>query len=277
MLMLNVGCGSIYHKDWINLDCNPVNNEVKCLDIKNPLPFEDASVDVCYSSHVIEHLKHDEAVNFINEQYRVLKQSGTMRIVAPDLEVICRNYLKFLEVLLSGDSACEFKYEYTMLELYDQVVRDVSGGEMLKLWLSGRISDSDMEFVVERHGKEAENIIFFLKNNKSIISKKDKNYNLSNIIVKIKLVIVEATIKYLLGEKHVYYLRSGIFRNSGEIHYKMYDRYSLSKLLSDAGFLNILSCKPNESKIINFTDYCLECIDGKQRKPDSFYLEAVKG
>jgi len=95
MKMLNLGCGNRWHKDWINLDFHPNNEFVQKHNLYEPLPFEDGSVDVVYSSHVLEHFPKSFAPKFIQECYRVLKQGGIFRVVVPDLEQIVRNYLVF--------------------------------------------------------------------------------------------------------------------------------------------------------------------------------------
>lgn len=50
------------------------------------LPFDSESIDVIYSSHVLEHLSYKENQNFISEAHRILKNKGILRIIVPDLE-----------------------------------------------------------------------------------------------------------------------------------------------------------------------------------------------
>ena len=118
MKMLNIGCGACRHSDWVNLDLNPNSPDVIALDATKGLPFESNAVDVCYSSHVLEHLSREEATSFIGEQRRVLKNGGVIRVVVPDLERICRLYLAYLDDLVNGSKAQEFRYDYTLLELF---------------------------------------------------------------------------------------------------------------------------------------------------------------
>ena len=63
---------------------------------------------------------------------------------------------------------------------------------------------------------------------------------------------------------------------SGEIHQWMYDRYSLSKLLSDFGFTNIEIQNPFKSKIQNWVSFNLEACNDVVYKPDSLFIEAIK-
>ena len=43
---INIGCGQIFHKDWINTDLDPVN-KIKRINVKKNLAFPDASFNVC--------------------------------------------------------------------------------------------------------------------------------------------------------------------------------------------------------------------------------------
>ena len=55
----------------------------------------------------------------------------------------------------------------------------------------------------------------------------------------------------LLCEKY----RIGAFRNVGEIHYWMYDEYSLGKLLKDTGFSSVKVQNPHTSDIKDWAKY----------------------
>ena len=50
------------------------------------------SVAAVYSSHMIEHLDRDEARAFLEEVWRVLSPGGIVRIAAPDLSLLIRDY-----------------------------------------------------------------------------------------------------------------------------------------------------------------------------------------
>jgi hypothetical protein len=87
----------------------------------------------------------------------------------------------------------------------------------------------------------------------------------------------EAVLKRLLGTEYEL-LELGRFRRSGEIHHWMYDGYSLSRALLDAGFLNPREVSATESRIPNWADIGLDAgDDGRAVKPDSIFVEATKG
>lgn len=245
--MLNLGCGEKYHKNWVNIDFVSRSNEVIQYDLNKPLPFENSSFDVVYHSHLLEHFTKSYAPQFIKECFRVLKAEGIIRIVIPDLEQIIKIYLELLHKSLEGDIEAQKKYEWIMLELYDQTVRNYPGGEMKQYWSLEKIPAKD--FVIQRMGSEAKIYIAALQANKS------QGQN----------------------GKTLDPLTIGNFRMSGEIHQWMYDRYSLGNLLKLTGFREIKVCAADESAIPNFNSYYLDIEnDFSVRKPDSLFMEGRK-
>ena len=95
-LKLNVGCGTDYKKGWVNIDNNSDENIEKLdlnWDLRNPLPFEDNSVDYIFHEHFQEHLTPEEGIKITKDLMRVLKPDGVLRIATPDLEYIVDKYL----------------------------------------------------------------------------------------------------------------------------------------------------------------------------------------
>jgi len=279
MRMLNVGCGNIFHSDWINIDVASRFPQVIEHDLTRGLPFDDESIDICYSSHVLEHLRTGEADYFISECRRVLKKGGILRLVVPDLEAICRNYLKYLDELISGNTANEFRYDYSIIEMYDQVVRERPGGELGDLWSSGIIQD--MEFVLSRGGLEALEAI--TRKDKQEVDKIENSRcsvsyirKIKAISKKLRLKVTELMVAFMMGKGVLESFRQGMFRNTGEIHRVMYDRYSLVRFLKRRGFSDIKLLQAHQSQIASFSMYQLDAVDGAPRKPDSIYVEAVR-
>ena len=66
-------------------------------DLRKGIPADDASVDVVYHSHLLEHLDRDVVPVFLAEVKRVLRPGGVHRIVVPDLERDAREYLATLD------------------------------------------------------------------------------------------------------------------------------------------------------------------------------------
>lgn len=112
-IKLNVGCGTDYKKGWINIDNNSDDNIEKLdlnWDLRNPLPFDDNSIDFIFNEHFFEHLTVEEAQPIMKDFERVLKPGGAMRIAMPDLEGVVNNYL---HVPLDEDPVIkEFKLDF---------------------------------------------------------------------------------------------------------------------------------------------------------------------
>jgi predicted SAM-dependent methyltransferase len=95
-VMLNVGCGTDYKEGWINIDNNTDDN-IENLDLnwdlRNPLPFDDNSVDYIFNEHFIEHLTVEEGIHVNQDFLRVLKPGGVLRMATPDLTLAVDKYL----------------------------------------------------------------------------------------------------------------------------------------------------------------------------------------
>jgi SAM-dependent methyltransferase len=85
LVKVHLGPGQANYLDgWINVDANMFT--AKCdvwADFRGKLPFRDASVDVTYSHHVIEHLPDALLAFHFQEIFRCLKPGGAFRIGGP--------------------------------------------------------------------------------------------------------------------------------------------------------------------------------------------------
>lgn len=61
------------------------------IDITKRLPFEDNSIDLIFSSHLIEHIYNRQFKRFLADSLRILKKGGTQIIATPSLEKLCRS------------------------------------------------------------------------------------------------------------------------------------------------------------------------------------------
>lgn len=282
MKLLNLGCGNKYHKDWTNVDFVSSSEYIIPHNLLKGIPFPNNSFDVVYHSHVLEHFSKEDGFHFIQECYRVLNKNGTIRFAVPDLETIAKEYLKNLELAISGDIKAKHNYEWIKLELFDQMVRNESGGEM-KSYLYQPVIPNE-SYVFDRIGDEGKTIreAFLSKQNQiHIVAKKNKTKvsNLKRVLNKLKTIITKikgGKSKSVLTTQQANALKIGQFRLGGEIHQWMYDRYSLSELLNKVGFTEIKVCNAYESKIQNWETYQLDVINGEVRKPDSLFIEAKK-
>lgn len=90
-VQLNLGCGTLVLKGWINVDLVGLPVDL-AWDITRPLPFADESVDVIFHEHVLEHLDAHKGYEFLTECHRVLKKGAVMRIVMPDAKRYIESY-----------------------------------------------------------------------------------------------------------------------------------------------------------------------------------------
>ena len=269
--LINLGCGNRFHKEWINVDFHSSDTNVLAHDLRKGIPYEDETFDMVYHSHIIEHFNREEAHAFIKECYRILKPSGIIRIAFPDLEQIALNYIRLLNELKNNKSEFADDYDWIMLELLDQTVRNSSGGEMAKYFIRKSIPNEN--FVLQRCGVEAKKLIEWGKHCVENNQIKDVLYKR---IIKKLFLRKETICKNIFGDCYRAF-QIGRFRLRGEIHQWMYDLYSLGRLLKEVDFKNIVSRDAVTSYLENWISYNLDTEpDGSIYKPDSGYIEAKK-
>jgi len=89
---LNLGSGALTFEDYINIDFFHSGSADYTADLRFPLMIEDAAVDGIFTEHTLEHLTYDQVEQLLHECYRILKLSGTMRIIVPDIGIFAKNY-----------------------------------------------------------------------------------------------------------------------------------------------------------------------------------------
>lgn len=281
MKFLNLGCGNSYNKDWVNIDFTSSSEYVQEYNLLKGIPLSDNSMEVVYHSHVLEHFSKKDGEELMRECKRVLEKNGIIRVAVPDLETIAKEYIKNLNLAVEGDKDAKYNYEWIKLELFDQMVRNKSGGEMGNYLHQEIIPNED--YVYNRIGLEGKNI-----REQHLLKQKEKSPISSNSAYKpskkkviknfIKQFVFKFQMKLNLLEPvpSAEVLNTGNFRLSGEIHQWMYDRYSLAELLKKVGFTDIKICNAFESRIENWEKYNLDVLNKEVRKPDSLFMEGRK-
>ena len=120
---VNIGCGPTPTLGWLNFDNSlsvrlakypllaPVleslglldegqkrlvsaarNGAIRWADATKHIPLPDQSVEVLYTSHMVEHLDRTAVRRFLREARRVLAPNGIIRIVIPDLRKLVDQY-----------------------------------------------------------------------------------------------------------------------------------------------------------------------------------------
>lgn len=147
---IHYGCGLTAPNEWVNFDSSPTAmlqrlpvfgvlfrgprfpafpRSVRYGNIVKGLPIEDASADLVYCSHVLEHLALEDFKIALKNTYRILKPGGTFRLVLPDLERYIHDYLNSDAVDRSGIFMTN-----TML---GRKIPKKSLGVILRSWLGG--------------------------------------------------------------------------------------------------------------------------------------------
>ena len=263
MKYLNLGCGSIFSSDnkWSNIDFTSYSEHVIGHNLIEGIPFEDNYFDLVYHSHVLEHFTKVDGILFLKECYRVLKPGGTIRIVVPNLENIVLEYINILNLGMQdlNNAELEEKYNWILLELFDQMIRNYSGGEMGDFLVKKELKILD--YIEERIGDEA------VKYRNWRLSTSKKQIEISNKkSLKEKLKLKFSKQKPLQDN----------FKKSGEIHQWMYDQFSITKILMSLHFHEIKKTNEFESRIKDWNDFGLDVTNNKIRKPDSLFMEATK-
>lgn len=152
MKLLNLGCGArtCPRPEVINIDWSPylwlnrnsvlrlgarlvlrgeqlqrfkaISSNILVHDLRKPLPFPNDSVDAVYHSHVLEHFDRTLAEVFLMEIKRVLRPGGIHRIVVPDFEQLCRNYLNHISIAETNHAEAQAHEQY-IAAIIEQCVR----------------------------------------------------------------------------------------------------------------------------------------------------------
>lgn len=243
--LLNLGCGSHWHRDWLNIDIAPTVPQVIACDLRQDWPLPRDFFDMVYHSHVLEHMDFHQGKSLLQKCLQVLKQGGILRIAVPDLESTAREYLHQLDAARAEKPGATQRHQWMIIELIDQLTRHRSGGEMLCYLQQHPVPEEN--FILTRIGSEGEHLIHSVRKHAPTHT------------------LVEEAVQV------------GMFRLGGEVHRWMYDSFSLKALLEEVGFVNIQQVSATQSALPNFADYHMDHEPhGVTRKPDSFFMEAHK-
>jgi len=93
-LQLHIGCGDRTLPGFIHVDVRDLPH-VDVVAAADYLPmFGGDTVDLVYSSHVLEHVRRGEEARVLKEWHRVLKPGGVLRLAVPDFDSIVSWYKK---------------------------------------------------------------------------------------------------------------------------------------------------------------------------------------
>lgn len=116
-MKLHLGCGNKHIDGFINIDARQLPGVDVVCDI-NSLPQYDANtIDLIYSSHVLEHTKRNEYMTILKRWYDLLCDGGTLRLAVPDMEQVINHYnihgdLRLLRGFLWGGQTYNENFHY---------------------------------------------------------------------------------------------------------------------------------------------------------------------
>lgn len=271
---INLACGPIFieNSNWINLDYISSSKSVKKVNLLQRLPFNQGTAELVYSSHFLEHIPYSKVKDFLSEILRILKPGGVIRIVLPDLEEMANNYLIFRR------QGHHKKANFLVLEMIDQCVRNVSGGELgffYKKIRKNKDKYKDMaEFIRERTGEDLMKPTSSELNNYTLFSEKLK-YILSGILRRIEKYWIKIVVLALPSN---FRTQNISFAEIGEKHHWVWDFYTLKQSLELVGFTDVKRVSAQTSVIKNFPFFPLDIDDKNNPRKglESMYIEAIK-
>ena len=135
-LGVNIVCGTSVADGWYNIDNSPTiwlsripvlrslfrvpawPKSVHRHDVLRGLPFGNETVDCIYSSHTFEHFTYAQSLFLTKECLRVLKPSGVLRIVVPDLKQLVQDYLSDPDSMASHRFIERLSLSHTWQDLF---------------------------------------------------------------------------------------------------------------------------------------------------------------
>lgn len=117
-VILHVGCGGRIYDGYINTDKKDWGAPgTIIMELSEPWPYEDDSVDGIVSMHVMQQLSWRQLLVAFREAYRVLKKGGVMRMGVPMVEIESKS----LEYILGWNNINLFSFDLLKRVLVDRI------------------------------------------------------------------------------------------------------------------------------------------------------------
>lgn len=258
--------GPRFQKEWTNVKFTVLpylsSAQINFYDLRKPLLFSDNTFDAIYTFHIFEHLTPKEAQEFMAELYRVLKPGSICRISTPDLEMVCREYLKALEEAAQSPTSRNLTiHRWAVMEIFEQMVRDKSGGLMLEAIQQGNY---DRDYIHERYGDIFDEFLEYPNNRAQQSFKRVSGLSPKGLL-------------YALLRKLRLALWNGSPRRTREANRWLYDRLSLQQLFESHGFKQVAVKGHAESDIAGWSRFNFDqSAQGDYPLEPSLYMEGRK-
>lgn len=141
---LHLGCGTINHPRFINIDGLPFPHIHYVRSLDNLAPFKEGTVDLIYACHCLEHFSHTKVKKVLLEWFRPLKKDGILRISVPDFDSILAIYKgsgnnidPILGMLMGGQG---YKFDFHMTVFNQESLKKLlleTGFREVRYWQPG--------------------------------------------------------------------------------------------------------------------------------------------
>lgn len=238
--------------------------------LEQALPFPDEAFDGIYCFHTIEHLNPASNERFVRNVYRLLKPGGIYRVATPDLEFLATEYLQQVRAQGASPSTENYaRYRWALCNLIDQCVREVSGGQQLEAIRRGEFT---LEYVKHMNGDSFDP---FFTSSAPGPSPRPRSAGIELVKKPVRLLRrISGAIRRRLGPKVP---SKSYMELTHERNLWLFDRVSLSRLFSEAGFRNVTVVDYRTSRIPDWDRYNFDqSVYGDYPLEPSLFLEGTK-
>ena len=283
--LINLACGPVFLREptWINLDYCSEDKNVLQANLLNKLPIPNHTAELVYCSHFLEHIPRDQVDAFLQECFRILAPQGTLRLVLPDFEEMCSEYLR------QRASNNNEKAKFLVIEIIDQCVRRVPGGELGRAYNRYASNPSEYQemrqFLYERNG---EDLSSYSPTQSQPVRREIRRTNWRRLPSELKARLSPQLLKRRLERAWFNWLLSKLpkaFVNQnvslatiGELHQWLWDFAQLKECLARCGFTEIKRVSFDSSNFPDFPFFPLDMDSngGPRKGKESMYVEATR-
>ena len=91
-LRLHIGCGLTLLHGWVNIDRGRSSAADARMDLRGGLPLGKQTLRYAYSEHVIEHMRREQSLLWLQDLREGLRADGVVRVATPDLGYLVTRY-----------------------------------------------------------------------------------------------------------------------------------------------------------------------------------------
>jgi len=276
--------GPAFLNQWNNVvfaaRSGPPLPNTRYLDLStNPLGFADETFDAVYAYHVFEHLTPSHGERCVQQIFSALKTGGIFRLSVPDLETACRKYLHALEAAAAEPTRQNtVRYRWAVMAIFEQMVRDRSGGMMLDAIKQGTYDDAQLRDMfgdmllplVEQARSANSGRVSDSRHPGRVHQRRSSN-------TRTVLRRFYRAVRTILGKSRPTVTNRLDPRVTKEAGQWMYDRFSLRLLLEQGGFQDIRQVDHVSSSIPRWSAYDFDRSErGGYPLDPSVYMECRK-